>query len=105
MGAMGNSALKSLANQLLGEAGSIKTLDIDRAQKRARVVVELKGESIPVEIIVPAYSIESRGAKTRILVSQWNCPSHSWIQILGQRYAPQMDQEIPVPYLVASMVL
>jgi len=102
---MAASALKPLIQKQIEGGGSVRDLSFDFRARKARVVIELTGDPTPLEIQVGSFLVENDGGKTRLRVTQWSSPSHQWVNVLGQRFLPQITESFDVPYSMVSAFL
>jgi len=87
-------ALKALINQRLEPFGQVTDLEIDSAQRQARIVVMLKGESIPLEIRIDSYQLQAIESRWFLSVHRvWT--SREWVTAVLEKFV--VGRQFPVP--------
>ena len=84
--------LKSLINQRIEKFGQVTQLEIDAVQKKAQIQITLKGEQVPIDILVDSYQLQS--VESQLLFSvQKVRTSREWITaaleefVVGRQFA------------------
>ena len=89
--------LTAFIEKKLGDAGTVKTLDLDKQNRQIRLVLEMVGETEPVEVELLNYSLAQDGNRTRLCFGEVRV-SRAWMQSLLNRYFPEPALVIPEKY-------
>ncbi len=100
-----SSAVTPILQQQLGQAGIVRSVQIDPAKKSAEIIIDLAGETNPLILSANGYSLGQDNGKAILEIASWSCPSHAWIEILGHKFLPDAKIPLPVPYALASSFL
>ena len=69
-------------------------LSIDTKKKKARVRLELLGETEPVEIEVVRYSLKAKGDEAQLTIEEINA-SREWLAVALRRFAVGRSVTLP----------
>lgn len=94
-----NMALPMLNNSLLKPYGKANSLKLNSSEKSASVVLDLKGETQPVEIRITRYEILKEGDKL-FLVIHGAQTSREWLTNLAQDHL--LGKKLELPQQVAA---
>ena len=87
-------ALVYLNSTLLVPYGRATTVQLDSTAKTIRIIVELKGETVPLEVKVTDYEISQKG-KRHIAVIREIRTSREWLTALAKSYLQNVPLELP----------
>ena len=109
LGSAKDSILSNLLNPFvqehLGEAATLQDIKLDSVAKTIELTAALKGDPKPLVVRITKYSLQNQGQTTGFSVESWECQSHPWLHLLGQRFASNPTIPLPIPYVMAKMVL
>ena len=69
-------------------------LSIDTKKKKARVRLELLGETEPIEIEVVRYSLKAKGDEAQLTIEEINA-SREWLAVALRRFAVGRSVTLP----------
>ena len=87
-------ALPMLNNSILKPYGTAKSLRLNSTDKSASVVLDLKGETQPVEIELTRYELSQEGGKVFLIVHEAKT-SREWLTILARDHLLGKKIELP----------
>jgi hypothetical protein len=87
-------ALPMLNNSLLQPYGQATSLKLNSSDKSAAVVLNLKGESQPVEIQLTRYELQREGEKVYLII-QSATTSREWLTTLAREHLLNKKLELP----------
>jgi hypothetical protein len=87
-------ALQALINRRMERFGQVTELEIDSRQKKARIVVSLKGESAPVEIQIESYQLQEVHSQWCLSVQSIRT-SREWLTAVLEEFVT--GRQFPVP--------
>lgn len=87
-------ALPMLNNSLLKPYGKATSFKLNSTEKSASVVLELKGETQPVEIQLTRYELQAEGARVFLIVQGVNT-SREWLTNLANQHLIGKKLELP----------
>lgn len=88
------TALQAFINHQMERFGQVTELEIDSLQKKARIVLALKGETVPVEIQIEAYQLQQIDTRWFLSVRQVQT-SREWVTALLEEFV--VGRQFPVP--------
>ena len=100
-----SNMLKPFVQEHLGEAAILQDIKLDSAGKTIELTADLKGDTNPLVVKIIKYSLLETAGATEFSIEAWECQSHPWLHLLGQRFASTRTIPLPIPYTVAKMVL
>jgi hypothetical protein len=87
-------ALPMLNNSLLRPYGKATSLKLNSSEKSASVVLELKGENLPVEIQLNRYEFQQEGERLFLIIHSVTT-SREWLTTLAQQQLINKKLELP----------
>lgn len=88
---------EKVVNTLLEDMGRVSGLSIDSKNKAIKLVVDLKGESQPVNINIMEYEIHEERSRNYITIHKLHA-SREWMNIAFDKYLKGKKIEIPDKY-------
>jgi len=81
--------------------GHMTKLQIDSANRHAKLELDLKGETQPLQITIGRYAVTSTGGKTFIEIEEITT-SREWLTLLARQFTKGKTFELPE--LIASVL-
>lgn len=97
--------LKPFVQEHLGEAAILQDIKLDSVAKTIELTANLKGDPNLLVVRITKYSLQNQGGTTGVSVESWECQSHLWLHLLGQRFAANPTIPLPIPYAMVKMAL
>ena len=94
-------ALPVLNRSVLVPYGQATSLTIDSTARSAKIVLELRGESEPLRIVIHEYEITDSGSDTYITIRSIET-SRDWMTELARNFA--VNRQLKLPAEAASYV-
>jgi hypothetical protein len=87
-------AARQYFNHQYSNFGVMTTLQIDSANKKATLDLELKGETQPLWVTIDRYELTTVGEKTFLEIKELTT-SREWINVLAKEFFEDRKFEVP----------
>jgi hypothetical protein len=87
-------ALPIVNGALLAGFGKARTLQVDTSEKRAEIVLDLKGETEPLRVVVGRYELLQDGDDTFVAL-HGIATSREWLTALAERFLAGRAVKLP----------
>lgn len=90
----GSEATRAGINVFIGDYGKMIELKLDTRKKKARALVLLNGETVPIEIKVDRYEILREGDVAKVVIHEANSDK-PWLNAILQNLVCKKSFEVP----------
>ncbi|HPG40876.1 MAG TPA: hypothetical protein PLP19_18375 [bacterium] len=89
--------LKQLLNSQIERFGKVEKLDFNSGKRQLELILDLRGEKDPVEVVITDFKLIKEAEKTFIQINKLHT-SKVWVNILWTDWIRQYRFEVPQQY-------